>query len=149
MRPTKRRVIGSLNLNMKTTIAVIISLVLGSIVAFSNQEEPVSFSKLRYESENGRSGRIVVEATQDEKAGIIALKVSAFEKEYALTRDQLADISGAQWNGMRVIYDGGILGETIWIRVEVATSTGTRDEALIRVSSDGSIQAGIIPRKVP
>lgn len=85
--------------------------------------------------------------TQDEKAGIIALKVSAFEKEYALTRDRLADISGAQWNGMRVIYDGGILGETIWIRVEVATSTGTRDEALIRVSNDGSIQAGIIPRK--
>lgn len=134
--------------SMKTLVAVIVALAIAGIVAVANQEKPVPFSKLRYEADaGGRSGKIIVEATQDEKAGLIALSVFAFRKEYVLTREHLAEISGAQWNGMRVIYDGGMLGETIWIRVEVATSAGPRHEALIRISSDGSIQAGRISKK--
>jgi hypothetical protein len=133
---------------MKTVIIVIIALAIAAIVASANQEKPVAFSKLRYEADaGGRSGKVVVEAMQDEKAGLIAVSVFAFKKEHVLTKEHLAEISGAQWNGMRVIYDGGIFGETVWIRFEVATSAGTRQEALIGISSDGSIQAGRLPKK--
>ncbi len=132
---------------MKTILAIIIALAVAAIVALANQERPISFSKVRYDAEAGRGGRVVLEATQDEKAGLVSLSVFAFKKEYALSKEQLADISGVPWNGVRVIYDGGIFGETIWIRVEAATSGGVRDEALIRVSSDGSIEAGRIPKK--
>jgi hypothetical protein len=134
--------------NMKIISAIIISLAIATFVAFANQEKPVPFSKLRYEADmGGRSGKIIVEATQDGKAGLTAVSIFAFKKEHVLAKDHLAEISGAQWNSLRVIYDGGILGETIWIRVEVATSVGARDEALIRISSDGSILAGRRPKK--
>lgn len=134
--------------SMKIILPVTIVLVIAAVVLFGNQEKPISFSNVRYESDaGGGSGKVIVEATQDEKAGLIALKVFAFKKEYVLNEEHLAELAGAQWNGMRVIYNSGIFGKTVWIRVEVATSGSTRDEALIRISSDGSIQAGRLPEE--
>lgn len=133
---------------MKLIVAVIVALAVAAIVAFANQARPVAFSKLRYESDaGGRGGKVVVEATQDEKAGLVAVSVFAFKKDHVLSKEQLTELSGAAWNGLRVIHDGGIFGESIWIRVEVATPAGTHDEAFIRISSDGSVLAGRIPKK--
>ena len=132
---------------MKIILSVTIALAIAAVVVFANQEKPISFSKLRFESDGGQSGKVVVEATQDENAGLISVRVFAFKKEYVLTEEHLAELAGARWNGMRVIYDSGIFGKTVWIRVEVATSGGTRDEALIGISSNGLIRAGRIPKK--
>jgi hypothetical protein len=126
---------------MKILVAIVVLLTGAAIAALANQERAVPFSTLRFESSaDGRSGKVVVEATQDEKAGLVAFKVVAFGKDYVLPKGQLSALSGVRWNGVRVIDDSGIMGRTIWIQLQLGFASDTKEHVMIRISHDGSIE---------
>ena len=126
---------------MKILLAIVVLLAGAAVVALANQERPVPFSTLRFEANaDGRSGKVVVEATQDEKAGLVAFKVVAFGKDYVLPKGQLSALSAVRWNGVRVIGDSGIFGHTIWIQLQLGFSSDTKESVMIRISNDGSIE---------
>jgi hypothetical protein len=126
---------------LKVLFAIIVLLTSATIVALANQERAVPFSTLRFESSaNGRTGKVVVEAIQDEKVGLVAFKVVAFGKEHVLPKEQLSALSGVRWNGVRVIDDSGVFGRTIWIQLQLGFSTDMKESVMIRISHDESIE---------
>jgi hypothetical protein len=122
-------------------LVLVAGLASTAIVSVANQESPVQFTTLRFESDTkGRSGKVSVIATQDEKAGVVSLSISAFGKEYGVTKEQLAGVSNVRWNGVRVIYDGGIFGQSVWVHLEMGYSSGIVHQVKIRVPSNGSVE---------
>src|SRR5258708_3047029 len=73
---------------------------------YGSQEGVLAFSRFRIESDGiGSSGKIVVEGSQNEKTQIVALKVSAFGKDYVVPHEKFVRLAELHSNGIRISYE--------------------------------------------
>ena len=129
-------------------------LLLGiAISSRASQEGTLPLSSFRLESNGiGSSGKIAVEGKQNDNAQIIALKVSAFGKDYVVPPEKLRPLADLHPNGIRISYEAGwqgLGGRTIYIQFQVGFVSSTREKALITITEeDGKIEvSGIQDRK--
>jgi hypothetical protein len=89
---------------------IILALALLSVASRgqASVETILPISTFRIESEGvNRSGKIVVEGNWDKNHRMVALKVTAFGKEYVVPKEKLAQFRGLPANGVRLSYEGG------------------------------------------
>ena len=130
---------------MKTTI-IALTLLAAPLAGFANQERAMPFSTIRYEVDEGLGGKVAVEAKQS-REGLSAVRITAFGKDVVLTKEQLSKLSSVRWNGMRVVSDVGIMGAYVSIQLERGFSSGSSQQVVLLVSSNGAVDILEIKRE--
>jgi len=129
-------------------VLLITFLLAAASASYASQEGILALSSFRIESAGiGSSGKVVVEGKQNEKSQIVSLKVSAFGKEYVVSKEKLAGLAELLANGIRISYEAGYAelgGRTIYIQLQMGFTSSTRKQVLITVIEDGKVDMGKI-----
>ena len=109
----------------------------------ASKEGILAFSSFRLESNGiGSSGKITVEGKQNDKAQIVALRMSAFGKDYVVPPEKLKQLTELPSNGVRISYEAGykeLGGRTVSIQLQMGFTSDTTKQALVTIAEDGKI----------
>ena len=137
---------------MKVLALAILLLAFASSV-HASKEGILAFSSFRLESNGiGSSGKITVEGKQNDKAQIIALRISAFGRDYVVPPEKLRQLAELPSNGVRISYEAGykeLGGRTVYIQLQMGFTSDTTKKALVTITEDGKIVVSEVQNEKP
>jgi hypothetical protein len=137
---------------MKALVLAILLLASASS-AHASKEGILAFSTFRLESNGiGSSGKITVEGKQNDKAQIVALRMSAFGRDYVVPPAKLRQLAELPSNGVRISYEAGykeLGGRTVYIQLQMGFTSDTTKQALVTIAEDGEIVVSEVQETEP
>jgi hypothetical protein len=134
-------------------LALAVLLLAFASSAHASKEGILALSRFRLESNGiGSSGKITVEGKQNDKAQIIALRISAFGRDYVVPPEKLRQLAELPSNGVRISYEAGykeLGGRTVYIQLQMGFTSDTTKKALVTIAEDGKIVVGEVQNEEP
>jgi hypothetical protein len=132
-------------------LACLVGLVVVGAVSWRPSEEGIlPWSTFSITSEGiGASGPVTVSGSQD-KDGLTALTVKAFDREMKVTDEQLKQVRGFAANGMQLSYEEGYEqtgGRTVYVKLLRGFVSGVRDSRLLTVRDHGGVSVEDLKKK--
>ena len=118
-------------------------LVLFSQAIYASKEAPLGFDSFYFSSKGiGGSGQVTVKGSQTPK-GIQTLTINAFDKEYIIAKQHLANLGIISANQIHISYSygwHGPEGRNLYVRLTRGSVGGSASGKILNLKANGKIK---------
>ncbi|MGL4318529.1 MAG: hypothetical protein ACRCTL_18180 [Pseudomonas sp.] len=118
-------------------------LIIFSQAIYASKEASLDFNSFYFSSEGiGESGQITIKGSQTSE-GIQSLTVNAFDKEYAIPKEQLSKLGTISANQIHISYEYGRYGaggRTLYVRLTRGFVGGSASGKILALRANGRIR---------